>query len=673
MSTSIAQNIEALCQEQGIERDLVIEAMKEAVRAAAKKQFKSGEDIQVDWNPDTGIELSASKVVVDEVTNPATELSLDEAKELAGDEVEIGDALLLPLPMEELGRIAAQTAKQILFQKVRDAVRNNIYEQYIDKIGDLVNGFVKRFERGNIIVDLGNLEAILPKSQQSRGEQWNQGERIRVVINNVSKESKGPQVEVSRTSPELLKRLFEMEVPEIYDGTVVIKSCVREPGDRAKIAVMSTERDVDPVGACVGMKGSRVQAIIRELRGEKIDIIEWSDEPSVFAANALSPAKVNQVRITDIENRQMEVIVNEDQLSLAIGKRGQNVRLASKLVGWNIDIRSEEEIKREVAEQMGAIIASGGAVPLSAIEGLTASQAEALAEHNIEDIDGLAATSVDDLVDYLDISLDEAEGILSAAQAVISVRNAKMEEGTEEETALAEAVEEVSAAGEAATQEAEESAAPAVDAASEDASDEEEAEPALAESSEEAAPSEGDTEMTDREQDEAAPVEQHAFSAELDPTVDPGDINPPEEEIAEGYDEAVRTRSPFTAESEIRAEFSADPVALTEADPMTDDEILLQELEVGRDLRPDTITPAPDITSSEAAYIERAGRIGEGDAPVEEDAGSFSPQADFASEASAPEVQTTSAPVPEYREEAVPTEDDEEEKPMNASDDNAAQ
>ena len=237
MSSSIAQNIEALCQEQGIERDLVIEAMKEAVRAAAKKQFRSGEDIQVDWNPETGIELSASKVVVDEVANAATELSIEEARELAGEEVELGDALLLPLPMEELGRIAAQTAKQILFQKVRDAVRSNVYEQYIDKIGDLVNGYVKRFERGNIIVDLGNLEAILPRSQQSRGEQWNQGERIRVVINNVSKESKGPQVEVSRTSPELLLRLFEMEVPEIYDGTVVIKSAVREPGERAKIAV----------------------------------------------------------------------------------------------------------------------------------------------------------------------------------------------------------------------------------------------------------------------------------------------------------------------------------------------------------------------------------------------------------------------------------------------------
>src|SRR5258705_561019 len=432
MSSSIAQNIDALCQEQGIDRELVIDAMKEAVRAAAKKQIKSGEDIQVDWNPDTGIELSATKVVVEEVTNGATELSIDEAKELAGEEVELGDALLLPLPMEELGRIAAQTAKQILFQKVRDAVRSNVYEKYIDKIGDLVSGFVKRFERGNIIVDLGNLEAILPRSQQSRGEQWNQGERIRVVINNVTKESKGPQVEVSRTSPELLKRLFEMEVPEIYDETVVIKSCVREPGERAKIAVMSNERDVDPVGACVGMKGSRVQAIIRELRGEKIDIIEWSEEPSVFAANSLSPAKVNQVRITDIDNRQMEVIVNEDQLSLAIGKRGQNVRLATKLVGWNIDIRSEEELKKEVAEAMGAMIASGAPVPLSAIEGVTAQQTDALAEHGVTDIDGLAATSVDDLVEFLDVSLDEAEKMLSAAQSVIQVRDRSLQPSDDE-------------------------------------------------------------------------------------------------------------------------------------------------------------------------------------------------------------------------------------------------
>src|SRR5437763_1380047 len=532
MSTSIAKNIDALCQEKGVDREIVIEAMKEAVRAAARKQFKSGEDIQVDWNPETGIELSATKVVVDEVADPATELSIEEAREMAGDEVEIGDALLLPLPMEELGRIAAQTAKQILFQKVRDAERSNIYDQYVDKIGDLVNGFTKRFERGNIIVDLGNLEAILPRSQQSRGEQWNQGERIRVVINNVSKESKGPQVEVSRTSPELLRRLFEMEVPEIYDETVVIKSCVREPGERAKIAVTSNERDVDPVGACVGMKGSRVQAIIRELRGEKIDIIEWSDEPSMFAANALSPAKVNQVRITDIENRQMEVIVNEDQLSLAIGKRGQNVRLATKLVGWNIDIRGEEELKKEVAEAMGAMIASGAPVPLSVIEGVTAQQADALAEHGINDIDGLAATTVDDLVEFLDVSLDEAEQMLTAAQAVIQIREQSLQAPGEE------------------------------------------------------------SETPDTESD--SQVEQHAASVEADDTLPAAEVEPNDEMTAAGYDEAVEKGVPFSAEQTIRAEDSADPVALTEADPMSVDELILQE--PGRDLRPDVITPAPDMS-----------------------------------------------------------------------------
>src|ERR687889_2485753 len=420
MSASIGQSIDALCKEHGIDRDLVIEAMKEAVRAAARKQFKSGEEIAVEWSPDAGIELFASKVIVEEVENPGREMSLDEAKELAGDEVEVGDELQLPMPMEDMGRIAAQTAKQILFQKVRDAVRANVYEQYIDKVGDLVNGYVKRFERGDIIVDLGTVEAILYRKEQSRGEQWGQGERIRVVINDVAKEAKGPQVEVSRTSPELLRRLFEMEVPEIYDETVIIKSAVREPGERAKIAVASNERDVDPVGACVGMKGSRVQAIIRELRGEKIDIIEWSEEPSVFAANALSPAKVSQVRITDIEGRQMEVIVGEDQLSLAIGKKGQNVRLATKLVGWNIDIRSEEEIKKEVAAQMGAMIASGEAVPLERLEGLNPAMISTLAEHGIEDIESLASSTVDGLTEFLDVSLDDAERIIAAAQAVVT-------------------------------------------------------------------------------------------------------------------------------------------------------------------------------------------------------------------------------------------------------------
>jgi N utilization substance protein A len=429
--TPIGQSIETLCAEQGIDRDLVIEAMKEAVKAAARKQFKShdktGESIQVDWNNEEGmIEISAQKTVVETVENPSSELSMEEAIEMGAepDEVEIGDMLLIPLPTEELGRIAAQTAKQILVQKVREAIREKVYEEYVDKIGTLINGSVKRFERGDMIVDLGNnLEAILPKQEQARSETWNQGERIRVVIADVSKDQRGQQIKVSRASAELLKRLFEMEVPEIYDDTVVIKSAVREPGDRAKIAVASNEKDVDPVGACVGMKGSRVQSIIKELRGEKIDIIEWSDEPSVFAANALSPAKVSQVRITNINNRKMEVIVGEDQLSLAIGKRGQNVRLATRLVGWDIDIVSEEVLKKEIAQQMGKMIASGEAVPITALEGVTAAQAEDLKVKGIEDVETLAATSVDDLVDFLDLSLDAAEKIIASAKAIVEARD----------------------------------------------------------------------------------------------------------------------------------------------------------------------------------------------------------------------------------------------------------
>ncbi len=613
MSASIPQSIDALCKEHGIDRELVIEAMKEAVRAAARKQFKSGEEIQVEWSQESGLELFASKVVVEEVTNPGKELAVDEARELAGDEVEIGDELQLPMPMEEMGRIAAQTAKQILFQKVRDAVRANVYEQYIDKVGDLVNGYVKRFERGDIVVDIGNVEAVLSRSQQSRGEQWGQGERIRVVINDVSKDAKGPQVEVSRTSPELLRRLFEMEVPEIYDETVVIKSAVREPGERAKIAVSSNERDVDPVGACVGMKGSRVQAIIRELRGEKIDIIEWSDEPSVFAANALSPAKVNQVRITDIERRQMEVIVNEDQLSLAIGKRGQNVRLATKLVGWNIDIRSEDEIKREVAEQMGALIASGGAVPLDALEGVTASVTATLAEHNINDIDTLAATSVDDLTEILDTSLDEAQSILSAALAVIAARDAS-KQGNQAD-----------AAG-AATTFVEEAA----------------------------------------DLGEQSQVEQHAASEELDPTIDPGEVEPSHEMTNEGYDEAVRGGTPLRAEADILARDSADPVALTEAEQMTADELLLQG--AGRDLRPDTITPAPDITWSQAAAVEMSGAAVDDARPEVEEESTFSPVANLGGEASAPEAPAASSGVSENAEESGPdTSAVDREKPTDAS------
>jgi N utilization substance protein A len=655
MSTSIGQSIDTLCKEKGIDREIVIEAMKEAVRAAARRQFKSGEEIEVEWSNETGIELFAQKVIVEEVENPGREMSLEEARELAGDEVDVGDELQIPLPMEEMGRIAAQTAKQILFQKVRDAERQNIYEQYIDKVGDLINGFTKRFERGDIIVDLGTVEAILPRKEQSRGEQWNQGERIRVVIHDVLKESKGPQIEVSRSSPELLKRLFEMEVPEIYDETVVIKSAVREPGERAKIAVASNERDVDPVGACVGMKGSRVQAIIRELRGEKIDIIEWSEEPSVFAANALSPAKVNQVRITDIEKRQMEVIVNEDQLSLAIGKRGQNVRLATKLVGWNIDIRSEEEIKKEVAEQMGALIASGGPVPLTVIDGITAATAQALNERGVEDIDALAAVPLDDLVEWLDTSLDEAQAILDSAQQIIAARERALQggeagegEGAEGGEGVEEGAAAVATGGEA------EAVGGEVEGAS--AATDEEVDEGYAAA---AASDAGDADAARAEDDDAeaggagaahdiaaGDVEQHAYSAESDPNVEAREVEPSEASIAAGYDEAVAGGQPFRAEPDHLASQSADPVALSEIEQMPEDELVLQE--AGRDLRPDTITPAPHLTSTDAALIEREDEADEGEPPVEEDA-PFSPTVS-ATEVSAPEVMVSSEPAPVYRE-----------------------
>jgi N utilization substance protein A len=423
--TLIKQSIEAICKEYDLNRETVIKAMREAVFHAARKHFKpkiKPETLVVEWNEEEGtIDVYQKKQIVETVTDPSSQLSLQEAIELTGDEsLEIGDELEIPLPSEEMGRIAAQQAKQTLMQRVREAIREKIYEEYIGKIGELVNGVIRRFERDGIIVDLGNnLEGIILREDQVKTEKWNQGDRIRAVISNVTKETRRPQIQLSRASEELLKRLFEMEVPEIYDGTVVIKSAARDPGERSKIAVASNEKDVDPVGACVGVKGSRVQNVIKELRGEKIDIIEWSQEPSVFAANALSPARVSQVQITDIEKRKMRVIVPEDQLSLAIGKKGQNVRLAAQLVGWDIDIVSEEEIKKEISLKMGAMMAEGKTVPLSALEVVSATHAEELKKRNINDIETLAMLTIDDLADILDVSMDEAQKILEAARAVV--------------------------------------------------------------------------------------------------------------------------------------------------------------------------------------------------------------------------------------------------------------
>src|SRR6476620_2338511 len=347
----LLQQIDAIAKEKGVEPDIIITALQDAIEAAARKRYKT-EALRARFNQESGqLELFAVKKIVAEVTAPSTQLSLTEAQQLDGDEAEVDMEIEVPRPTEDLGRIAAQTAKQVIFQKVREAEREKVYNEYSQRVGEVVSGMVKRFENGDIIVELGRVESQLPRKEQSRAENYTVGDRVRAVIRGVNRSAKGPQIVLSRTDPALLIKLFEQEVPEIYDGTVMIRGAVREAGDRAKGAVYSRERDVDPVGACVGMKGTRVQSIIRELRGEKIDIVEWSEDPVAFVTNALSPAKVQRVSIVDDRERVMEVIVEDKQLSLAIGKKGQNVRLAAKLTGWRIDIKSEEEKRREVEAQ----------------------------------------------------------------------------------------------------------------------------------------------------------------------------------------------------------------------------------------------------------------------------------------------------------------------------------
>jgi len=387
MSNPLQQTIEALAKEKGIEPDVVITAIEEAVATASRKYYKTGENLKTRFNTETGqVDLFALKTVVQDVTNAATEIAIDEARQmyrqLYGDEVansiELGDEMEFPKPTEVLGRIAAQTAKQVIFQKVREAERENIFAEYNQRVGEVVSGTIKRFENGDIILEIGRIEAVLPRKEQSRAESYTPGDRVRTVIKGVNRSAKGPQIVLSRTDPALLIKLFEQEVPEIYDGTVMIRGAVREAGDRAKVAVFSRERDVDPVGACVGMKGTRVQSIIRELRGEKIDIVEWSDDPIAFVTNALSPAKVQRVSIVDDRDRVMEVIVEDKQLSLAIGKKGQNVRLAAKLTGWRIDIKSEEEKRQEVEKQF------------EGLEALSAGSTEAATEAPAESVEAAA-------------------------------------------------------------------------------------------------------------------------------------------------------------------------------------------------------------------------------------------------------------------------------------------
>ena len=445
MLNELYESIDQLAKEKGIDPKIVLTAVEDALLVAARKYYKSNEDLFAKFDEETGrIQVYAIKKVLDEVTNPLKEMSLEEARRI-NPSAQIDDEIRIPKSIEVLGRIAAQTAKQVIFQKVREAERDNVFGEYSNRIGELMNCTVKRFENGDIIVDLGKTEGVIPKREQSKLEKFSFGERVRAVIVRVDKSSKLPQVVLSRADPQLVIRMFEMEVPEIYDSTVAVKGCVREAGERTKIAVLSKDRDVDSVGACVGMKGLRVQAVIRELRGEKIDIIEYSDDIVTFATHALSPAKVSRVAILDPEDRELEVVVEDSQLSLAIGKKGQNVRLASKLIGWHIDVKSEEEKRREVESQMAAM--AHAQTSIAELEGLTPKLVEKLQEAGIKTVEDLGNQTPEQLMQLQGIGEKMVEKIrdavekfyegLEQAEAEEAAAQAEAEEAAAQEEALA--------------------------------------------------------------------------------------------------------------------------------------------------------------------------------------------------------------------------------------------
>ncbi|TDI32640.1 MAG: transcription termination/antitermination protein NusA [Acidobacteria bacterium] len=413
MSNELFQTIEQVAREKSIDVDVIVDAMEEAIVAASKKYYKTRENLVSRFNRESGeLEVYAQKTVVEEVEDEDIEISLEEAQKIAP-EATLDAIIEFPRSTEGLTRVAAQAAKQVIYQKVREAERENIYTEYIDRVGEIINGMVKRFERGDMIVDLGRTEAIIPRREQSRAEHYNPGDRVRALILSVDKASKGPQVILSRSDPLLVKKLFEMEVPEIYDSTVVIETCVRDAGDRTKIAVRSNERDIDPVGACVGMKGSRVQSVIRELRGEKIDIVQWSPDPLQLVQNALNPAKINRVTVLDEEERLLEVVVSEDQLSLAIGKKGQNVRLAARLTGWKIDIKSEAEKVREVERQMEHLTRSS--TLMRELPGVGEATAGKLVEAGFETLEAVAQAETETLAAVPGLSTAKADKLRNAA------------------------------------------------------------------------------------------------------------------------------------------------------------------------------------------------------------------------------------------------------------------
>ena len=406
MQSDLNRVIEQVSKEKGMDRSVIVEALESAMLSAAKRTFGQ-KRIEAKFNPDIGeVELFEIKTVVETVANPETEIDLTSARKTIDPEAEIDDELLSKLPAAAFGRIAAQVAKQSVIQKVREAERELIYNEFKNRKGELFSGIVQRVEKKNLIVNLGRTDAILPEKEQIPWERYRQGDRIRAYILDVEMTHKGPQIILSRTHPGFLIKLFEQEAPEVYEGIVEIKAAAREPGSRAKIAVHSTDPDVDPVGACVGMKGTRVQAVVQELRGERVDIVPWTPDTAEYVCRALQPAKVSKI-IMDEDEHAMEVIVPDDQLSLAIGKKGQNVRLASRLTGWKLDVRSEAEVEVEHVRSLAQ---------LTAVSGISNMTAELLYQNGFKSLTDIAAADLDALLDVEGIGPDKAAAILQAVR-----------------------------------------------------------------------------------------------------------------------------------------------------------------------------------------------------------------------------------------------------------------
>lgn len=445
MAVNLNNIIEQVGKDKGLDKSVLIEVLKSAMLTAARKRYGVHKEIEAHFNEELGeIELFQFKTVVEEVADPDTQITFEEARRLDS-EVAVGDSLGIKLDTREFGRIAAQTAKQVIIQKVRDAEREVVYNEYSGKVGEVVTGIVQRFEKGDIIVNLGKAEACLPKREQVRREGYRQGDRVRAIILEVKKETPGPQVILSRSHPDLLVKLFKTEVPEIYEGIVEVKGVAREPGERAKIAVAAEDSDVDPVGACVGVKGSRVQAVVQELKGEKIDIIPWSEDPVKFVCSALSPAQVFRV-IIDESSHSMEVIVPDDQLSLAIGRKGQNVRLAARLTGWKVDIHSESEARKiykegetTLSEEIAEGLFSGerAEIPpteapkgeaglqedgIEVLPGVGPKMAALLKEAGFCRVGDILKATVEDLCKVEGIGLKKAENLLKAAEGYVKGR-----------------------------------------------------------------------------------------------------------------------------------------------------------------------------------------------------------------------------------------------------------